>query len=69
MKDYCEELMSNETSCTTASSEGEEVARNIINVERANRLRNVPGEEEVKEDDFITMQLERYNPLIHKTCI
>ena len=67
MKDYCEELMSNETSCTTASSEGEEVARNIINVERANRLRNVPGEEEVKEDEFITMQLERYNPLIHKT--
>ena len=67
MKDYCEELMSNETSCTTASSEGEEVARNIINVERANRLRNVPGEEELKEDEFITMQLERYNPLIHKT--
>ena len=66
MKDYCEELMSNETSCTTASSEGEEVARNLIDGERVRR-RQVEGEEEVKEDEFITMQLERYNPLIHKT--
>ena len=68
MKDYCEELMSNETSCTTASSEGEEVARNIIALDRQNR-RQIQGEEEVKEDEFLTMQLERYNPLIHKTCI
>ena len=66
MRDYCEELMSNETSCTTASSEGEEVARNTIESARENR-RKVEGEEEVKEDEFIVMQLERYNPLIHKT--
>ena len=66
MRDYCEELMSNETSCTTASSEGEDVARQIVAEERARR-RQVEGEEEVKEDEILVMQLERYNPLIHKT--
>ena len=66
MRDYCEELMSNETSCTTASSEGEEVARQIVDDGNVNR-RKVNGEEEVKEDEFSVMQLERYNPLIHKT--
>ena len=51
MRDYCEELMSNETSCTTASSEGEEMARQIVAEERARR-RKVEGEEELKEDEF-----------------
>ena len=66
MRDYCEELMSNETSCTTASSEGEDVARQIVAEERARR-RQVEGEEEIKEDEILVMQLERYNQLIHKT--
>ena len=61
MKDYCEELMSNETSCTTASSEGEDVVKQVVAKEAVTRR------EINLEDEVYDMQLDRYNPLIHKT--
>ena len=59
------DLFTNESSCTTASSEGESNARVIIN---ENYERRGVFEVDTEEDgQIIDLTLESYNPLIHKT--
>ena len=65
LRDYCENIMSNETSVTTASSEGESNVREYINASQDRR--RGANQEEQEQEDYVEMQLETYNPLVHKT--
>ena len=64
----CDTFSANETSCTTASSDGEMNAKVVIN-ENLQQLRERRGTFEVEneEDEQSELTLETYNPLIHKT--
>ena len=65
LRDYCENIMSNETSVTTASSEGESNVREYINASQDRR--RGANQEEQEQEDYVEMKLETYNPLVHKT--
>ena len=65
LRDYCENIMSNETSVTTASSEGESNVREYINASQDRR--RGANQEEQEQEDYVEMELEAYNPLVHKT--